>query len=178
MKSKFRIFFFVCILFFTLTACGKNDLSTFENDMNDFLKDITKVDNQMNKIDPDAEGAIKEMLECLNAMNKSFKKLAEIKVPSEFSAIETLAKEASEYMDMALDNYTQAFTNPALYDANKGALASEYFKRALKRKEYIAIILQGGTPEGEGVIISYDSTEDVNSSQPVDLNINNFTEDE
>jgi len=160
MKQKNRILLLAIALVMILTACGNSSLTTFQYNMNEFLKDITKVDNQMNKIDPDSEDAVSEMLECMNAMNKTFEELANIKVPTEFLSIETLADEASEYMDMALDNYSEAFSNPASYDASKGKLASEYLKRALKRKEYIAIILQGDVPEGEGVVITYDSLDE------------------
>jgi uncharacterized lipoprotein YehR (DUF1307 family) len=170
MKQKIIMLFLAFILIFSLTACGNNTLATYEINMTEFLKDITNVDNQMNKIDPDSEDAIKEMLECMDAMNKTFKELAEIKVPKEFTSIETLADEAAEYMDMALENYTQAFANPASYDVAKGDLANQYFKRALKRKEYIAIILQGGTPEGDDVIISYDED---SPKEPIDLDLDN-----
>ncbi len=169
MKQKKSVLLFAILITLVLTACGNNSLFTFQDDMNEFLKDITKVDVQMNKIDPDSEDAVKEMLECMDAMNKSFEELAAIKVPTEYIAIETLADEASEYMSMSLDYYTQAFTNLSSYDSSKGELASEYLKRALKRKEYIAIILQGGTPEGEGVIITYDTLDEDTLDEPIVL---------
>ena len=168
MKHKIIILFLSILLTFSLSGCGQTSLVDFQNDMDVFLKDITKIDTQMNTIDPDSEYAVKEMLECLDAMNNSFKLLAEIDVPDEFASIETLADEASEYMILALHYYNEAFEDPDSYNSAKGDAALQYLQRALLRKEYIAIILQGGTPEGEGVTISYEDTD--TPTTPTDSN--------
>lgn len=168
MKHKLMILFVSILLSFSLSGCGQTSLVDFQNDMDVFLKDITKIDTQMNTIDPNSEDAVKEMLECLDAMNNSFKLLAEIEVPKEFAAIETLADEASEYMNLALQYYNEAFEDSDSYNSAKGDAALQYLQRALVRKEYIAIILQGGTPEGEGVTISYEDID--NSANPTNSN--------
>lgn len=160
MKHKIILLLISLTLAFSLTACGNTSLSAYKEDMESFLNDITKVDTQMNQIDPDSEDAVTEMLECLDAMNKAFEALAEINVPSEFSAIESLADEASENMNYALQYYTDAFSNLSSYDEAKGDAANQYLQRALLRKEYISIILQGGTPEGDDVVITYEETDD------------------
>lgn len=150
-------------------GCGRSTVSTFKADMEKFLVDLTKIDTQMNAIDPDSTNAVKEMLECIDALDKGFADLANINVPTEFSAIESLADEASEYMSMALENYNTAFATEDYYDESYGTVAAEYFARAMKRKEYIAIILQGGTPEGEGVSISYDDENGIVPEGSVDI---------
>lgn len=174
MKHKILLLLLSILLTFSLSGCGQTSLVDFQSEMDVFLKDITKVDAQMNTIDPDSEDAVKEMLECLDAMNNSFKLLAEIDVPREFSSIESLADEASEYMTLALQYYNEAFEEPDKYNSAKGDAALQYLQRALVRKEYIAIILQGGTPEGEGVTISYENVD--SSSNPDDTTTEESTD--
>jgi len=154
-------------------GCGRSTVGTFKADMEDFLNKLTKIDAQMNAIDPDSSNAVKEMLECIDALNTGFKELADISVPTEFSAIESLADEAAEYMSLASDNYHTAFATADFYDESYGTIAAEYFTRAMKRKEYIATILQGGTPEGEGVSVTYGDTTNGVSEGTVDITNDN-----
>ncbi len=158
MKHKLLVLILTLTFVFSLTACGTEDLTVYKSEMDSFIKEITKVDTEMNKIDPDSDTAVKEMLECLDAMDKSFHRLADIDVPAQFGSVESLADEAAENMDLALENYNIAFSTPT-YDEAYGNAANEYLQRALKRKEYISIILQGGTPEGDDVTITYEESE-------------------
>lgn len=165
-KITFILLIFV-VTMLSVFGCAQTELSTYKSDMHSFYKNIAKIDKQMNSIDPDSSTAVKEMLECLDALDNEFAVLADIYVPTEFYAIDSLADEASEYMTLAVENYNQAFATDGYYDSAYGDVAEEYLARAMKRKDYIATILQGEEPEGSDITV-YDGETDIPVSDEID----------
>ena len=76
--------------------------------------------------------------------------MAQLEVPEQFSAAESLADEADENMKEAVALFHQAYEGET-YDEALGQAALEYYERTNVRIQYIITILHGEIPEGEGV---------------------------
>ena len=75
----------------------------------------------------------------------------------EFISIEELADDASAYMDQAVRLYSEAYEEDYVSDALIQA-ATENYESAMKRINYIAVLLQGEIPEG-ATVVEGDGTE-------------------
>ncbi len=138
-------------LFFA--GCGKDkELEAFHDDMANFCTQIQQSAAALNAIDPASENAVDEMLSQLDTISSQFEELAAIEVPKQFSSVEDLADEASDYMNQAAATYQEAFANDS-YDSSIGSTAFEYYSRAMKRLEYISELLQGQIPEDDSVTV-------------------------
>ena len=84
-------------------------------------------------------------------MSVQFEKLAELEVPEEFISIEELADDASDYMNEAVRLYSEAYEEDYVSDSLIQA-AIENYDSAMKRINYIAILLQGEIPEGATIV--------------------------
>ena len=84
-------------------------------------------------------------------MNESYKAMAQIDVPEQFSGISELPSEASEYMQMANEYYHMAYDGE--FDEDNEYLASQYYERANSRVQVILQVLHGEVPSGEGVSV-------------------------
>lgn len=143
------------LLSFSLTACTSNkekELSDFSNAIEQFSNDIKEKDNAINNIDPESEAASKDVLSLLDELDTTFKDLAEIEVPNQYSAVVSLADEASENMTQAVSFYHSALDNDE-YNEEDADVAYQYYKRAMTRVNYIGMILNGEVPEGENVTV-------------------------
>jgi len=166
-KKKFFIGIICMSMLFLLTGCGKEDeaLNEYKKNMMDFCESITTQDTTINAIDPDSDTAVDELLENLDQLNAAFSSMADVAVPDEFSAVETLADEAADYMNEAVSMYHDVFSAPEL-DQDSLAIANENYNRSMKRIQYIGDILMGQLPEGDDVSIIYDdSTESESESE-------------
>lgn len=164
MNKKLYILCCIFILSFLLTGCGEDTkLTTFQANMENFTNNISKISAQMDAIDPTSESAVSDFLSCLDKMNEQFSLLAQIEIPSKFSNIEDLAKEASNYMTEANSLYHQAYENDS-YDEIMAETAAENYSRAMKRMSYISELLQGKIPDGTDVMVT---EEDLLDFQPV-----------
>ncbi len=149
----------VCILLgalscFVLCSCGKNSdpaLESYRDSMEQFYSGLSYYDGQINSIEPEVDGAKEDLLNILDQMNESYKTMAELEVPEEFSGIEDLPSEASEYMEMANEYYHQAYDGD--FDEDSEALASQYYQRANNRAMVILQVLHGEVPSIEGVTV-------------------------
>ncbi len=142
-----------------LCGCGeKKELTEFKENMSQFYTQITAIGESLNGITAQSEDAVASLLANLDAMEEQFRFLAEIKVPAEFSNIETLADDASMHMTQAVNYYHQAYADGA-YDENLLSAASQHYQSAMKRVNYIASLLQGEIPEDASVITEEDGTE-------------------
>lgn len=131
-------------------GCGSDkELDEFKIAIDDFCNKVVEIDASMNGIDPTVETASQELLENLDLLNVTFQDLAGLKVPKEFSYIEDLADQASEYMGMAVEHYHMAYET--VYDAATADIASQYYERAYKRVRYIITFLNGEVPDDENV---------------------------
>ena len=117
----------------------------------------------MDNIDATSDTAIDELLSCLDNMNEQFLFLAAIEVPSKFSNIESLADVASTYMGESVSLYHEYYESTD-YDDSVRQAANENYIRAMKRKDYISILLQGNIPDDTEVMVT---EEDGLDFQPV-----------
>lgn len=149
MKYKFMG---VCLLLILLlTACGEDEtLSAYLEDMNTFFAKAAEYNENMNAIDRESDTAMQELLGYLDALEEDIAWMAELEVPEQFSAAESLADEAAENMEQAVTLFHKACEGETFDDATAQA-AIEYYNRTNIRIQYIITILHGEIPEGEGV---------------------------
>lgn len=147
----------ICLIL--LTGCGSNQaLDTFHDDMDSFYDSLSAAVNVLENIDPDSETAVDDMLSQLENMSVLFDGLAAIETPEPFENIAEIADEAAEYMSEANILYHDAYAD-GNYDDSVAQAAAENYSRAMKRINYIAILLQGRYPEDENVTIVPESNE-------------------
>lgn len=148
----------VCLLFaFLLTACGENEeLTAYQEDMNTFFERAAEYNDKMNAIDRESDTAVIELLGYLDAFAEDIQWMAELTVPEQFSAVESLADEADENMKEAVALFHAAYDGETYDEASEQA-ALEYYDRTNIRIQYIITILHGEIPEGEGVTYTEES---------------------
>ncbi len=148
----------VCLLFaFLLTACGENkELTAYQEDMNTFFERAAEYNDKMNAIDRESDTAVIELLGYLDAFAEDIQWMAELEVPEQFSAVESLADEADENMREAVALFHAAYDGET-YDEGSEQAALEYYDRTNIRIQYIIMILHGEIPEGEGVTYTEES---------------------
>lgn len=148
----------VCLLFaFLLTACGENEeLTAYQEDMNTFFERAAEYNDKMNAIDRESDTAVIELLGYLDAFAEDIQWMAELTVPEQFSAVESLADEADENMKEAVTLFHAAYDGETYDEASEQA-ALEYYDRTNIRIQYIITILHGEIPEGEGVTYTEES---------------------
>lgn len=148
---KFKSFGFCLLLVLLLTACGEDEvLSAYLEDMNTFFSRAAEYNEKMNAIDRESDTAMLELLGYLDALEEDIAWMAELEVPDQFSAAESLADEAAENMEQAVALFHKAYEGETFDDATAQA-AIEYYNRTNIRIQYIITILHGDIPEGEGV---------------------------
>lgn len=146
MKRKIRLLiagFFTAVF---LTACGEDpELTQFRNSIEGFCTEISQIDTAINSIDASSEGAVSELLSCLDDLDTAFQGFAELDFPEEFDYLEEIADQAGEYMSTAVSSYHDAYGGDS-YDEYTAAYASENYSRAYKRVQIIITFLHGETP--------------------------------
>ncbi len=140
-----------------LTACGQDEeLTAYQEDMNTFFEHIASYHEGMNTIDASAPDAKNQLLSYLDQLQTEFAWMAELTVPDEFSAVDSLADEADENMRQAVALYHSAY-EAEVFDEPTAQAAREYYDRANIRIQYIVSILHGEIPEGEGITYTEES---------------------
>lgn len=140
------------------TGCGeKEELTVYEENMKNFYAEISEIENAIAEIDESSENAVNTLLINMEEMAACFQTLANMEVPMEFISIEELADDASAYMDEAVRLYSEAYEEDYVSDALIQA-ATENYESAMKRINYIAVLLQGEIPEG-ATVVEGDGTE-------------------
>lgn len=148
---KYKILGFCLFLSLFFTACGEDEaLNAYMKDMNTFFSRAAEYNEKMNAIDRDSDTAILELLGYLDSLEEDIAWMAELEVPDQFSAAESLADEAAENMKQAVELFHKAYEGDHFDDATAQA-AIEYYNRTNIRIQYIITILHGEIPEGEGV---------------------------
>ena len=155
-------------LTFIFTGCGSTDraLDDYQKNMTTFYEQLSSITETINSIDTTSTDATKQLLTSLDELSVIFVDLAEMEVPVQFSAVDSLADEAGSYMTEAVSYYHSAFADGS-YDDYSATLAQEDYKRAMTRVKYIGDILMGVMPEGDNVTIIY-GNDDVDSASPSD----------
>lgn len=146
----------ICMCFFT--GCGeKEELTVFKENMNQFYEEVSVIESNMASIDESSEDAVSTLLIYLEQMSIQFQQLAEMEVPAEFISVEDLADDAYDYMKEAVRLYEEAYEEDYISDPLIQA-AAENYASAMRRINYIAMLLQGEVPEG-ATIVEVDGTE-------------------
>lgn len=136
-----------------ITGCGEEEhLAVFHDQVDSFYDSLSTVVSQLENIDPDSETAVDDLLGDMDNMAVIFSQLAEIEVPEEFENIDEWADDAANYMAEADRLYHDAYADGG-YDENIAAAAAENYTRAMKRINYIAIVMQGRVPEDDNIVI-------------------------
>lgn len=164
-KVRKLLFVLVAVMSMSLSllGCGKKDakLEKYYEEMNSFADEVLSLKESMDSIDLNSESAYTEMLTYLDGMEEQFRILADMEVPKQFSSNEVLGDEAYSYMQEAVRLYNEYY-NSAENDTNVFDAAGENYSRAMKRIEYISMILKGEIPEGEGIEVFNEEQTDFN----------------
>lgn len=161
-KRLIFIFSIISVISF-IGGCGKKDkqLENYYEKMNSFASEVLSIKESMDGLDLESTNFSTDMLTYLDAMELQFGVLAEIEVPKQFAGNETLADEAYSHMQEAVRLYHEFYeaedSNRNLFD-----MAQEHYSRAMKRIEYISLILKGETPEGDGIEVFDEESTDFN----------------
>ena len=149
--TRYKMILTTLLFAFLLTACGENEeLTAYQEDMNTFFERASEYNDKMNAIDRESDTAVIELLGYLDAFAEDIQWMAELEVPEQFSAVESLADEADENMKQAGALFHTAYDGET-YDEGSEQAALEYYNRTNIRIQYIITILHGEIPEGEGV---------------------------
>ncbi len=149
--TRYKMILTTLLFAFLLTACGENEeLTAYQEDMNTFFERASEYNDKMNAIDCESDTAVIELLGYLDAFAEDIQWMAELEVPEQFSAVESLADEADENMKEAVALFHTAYDGET-YDEGSEQAALEYYNRTNIRIQYIITILHGEIPEGEGV---------------------------
>ncbi|MCM1173906.1 MAG: hypothetical protein NC341_02520 [Blautia sp.] len=148
-KLKKSVLSLLCALL--LTGCGEDEaLDAYQADMETFFEHVAEFDENMNAIDVGQEDYVAQLLEYLDALDAEVAWMAGLEVPKQFSAVDSLADEASENMGQAVSYFHMAYEAEE-FNHNYEEAAREYYKRANIRIQYIIMLLHGEIPEGEGI---------------------------
>ena len=159
MKNKLVLLLSAFILTFSLSGCNvaeDPEIAKFESDLEAFCDDITAIDSNINNIDATSESAVEELLGYLDQLEQSFKVLAEMPIPEEYSYLEELTDEASTYMTTAVESYHEAYAGDS-FDANIAEYAYQNYERAYKRITVMLQLLRGETVTEDGVVIEQEN---------------------
>ncbi|MDE7429003.1 MAG: hypothetical protein K2N00_07015 [Lachnospiraceae bacterium] len=155
--KKYKIMGICLFLIFLLTACGEDEaLTAYQEDMNTFFEKAAQCNENMNAIDRNSDNAVTELLGYLDEFAEDIEWMAELEVPEQFSAVESLADEADENMKEAMTLFHAAYDGD--YDEASAHAALEYYDRVNIRIQYIIVILHGEIPEGENVTYTEENT--------------------
>lgn len=155
---RYKILGICLFLALFFTACGEDEtLTAYMEDMNTFFSRAAEYNEKMNAIDRDSDTALLELLGYLDELEEDIAWMAELEVPEQFSAAESLADEAAENMKQAVELFHKAYEGETFDDATAQA-AIEYYNRTNIRIQYIITILHGEIPEGEGVTYTEESS--------------------
>ncbi len=157
--KKINIIFttILCLCFFT--ACSNPELEQYNNDMSLFCENMSGLKESMEAIDTNSDSSTDEMLSLLNDMEAEFKFLSEMNVPKEFASNKELGYEAYEYMKAAVRMYTDYYSGSEPNDSILDA-ANENYSRAMKRVNYISLLLQGEMPTDDDISVTEENAYD------------------
>lgn len=151
----------ICLLLSVMTltlftGCNDtNDLDNYKKEVEAFYADVIEINDSINAIDAESENAPQQLLTELDQLNVVFQDFAELEVPKEYTAVESLADEAASFMNEAVTMYHSSYNDGSFNEFSSG-MAYDKYCRAIVRINYIGDILQGKTLEGENIQIYYE----------------------
>lgn len=150
----------MCLWLVFLCGCGKDKkLEAYSNEVVQFNTTISNIIASMDSIDTSKEDADEKLLNCLDSMATEFERFSLVEVPSNFSNVQDLAVEGSNYMKEAVKFYHEVFEAEE-YEQNKMDVANENYDRAMNRISCISSLLTGELPEGENINVSDETAPD------------------
>lgn len=159
MKKKILALALTVLTCITFVGCGgNNELTKYRKSVESFYKEAVEINDSINEIDAESENAPEELLKELDKLNELFQDFADLEVPEEYIAVESLADEAAGFMNEAVTLYHSSYSDGTFNDFSAG-MAYEKYCRAIIRINYIGDILQGKTLEGENINIYYEEEE-------------------
>lgn len=154
MKKRFLLLVVVCLAFM-MAGCGNTEkLDAYYDGMMTFNGNVQIITETIDLIDVDRDSAPDMVCDQLDKLVEQFRIMSELEVPKNFQSCEELGDDAYEYMVEATRLYKEWAEDPENADEQLVSMAQQNYERAMKRVNYMSVILQGGTPEGEGVTIS------------------------
>ncbi len=145
-------------------ACGNMPddaaLSTYKANMEQFFENVNTIDQAINNLDTEAEGAPEKLLEYLDALDLTVSQMAALEVPEGFDGVSEYAKDASDCMSQAVSYFHDAYEGE--FNASYADAAFQYYTRANKDLKKIVKILHG-----EGSNDDNDAEDDSPLSPPV-----------
>lgn len=155
MKKRICALLLSALCVISLVGCGSdNELDKYRKSVEAFYKDVTEINDNINAIDAESANAPQQLLDELDDLNEVFADFAELDVPEEYMAVESLADEAASFMNEAVTMYHSSFNEGTFNDFSVG-MAYEKYCRAIIRINYIGDILQGKDLEGDNNINIY-----------------------
>lgn len=157
--KKLKVLCLALLCALLLAGCGKEKdeaLTEYQENMNTFFEHIAEYNDEMNNIDVSEEGYVSRLLELLDGLDAEVAWMSTLEVPEQFTAVDSLANEASENMTQAVLLYHMVYEDEE-YNENVEEAAREYYSRANIRIKYIVMLLHGEIPEGDGVIYTEES---------------------
>lgn len=157
MKKRFFLLMLSAITVISLCGCGKsdNELSQYRQEVEKFYEEVSQINDNINSIDAEKENAPDKLLSELDALNAVFQDFADVDVPDEYIAAESLADEAASFMNEAVSMYHSSFSE-GTFNEFSSSMAYDKYCRAILRINYIGDLLQGKPLEGEGVNVYYE----------------------
>ena len=128
--------------------------------MDSFCTKISEIDTSINEIDASSDKAVEELLSHLDELKVTFNDFAKLDFPEVFDYLESVAQEASDYMDTAVSSYHDAYSNDS-YNEYTAEYAQGNYARAYKRVQIIISFLHNETPED----VNITSAEDPSASE-------------
>lgn len=179
----------LCMLLLTMfSGCQSEDPieAKFNKDLNAFSNDVYEISTQINALQNTDEGNINQathaLLANLDKLRDTFKVLANINYPENYAYLKDVAKEASDYMNVAVDYYHQAYEGD--YDPAMEEYAQENYQRACTRMQFILATVRGEdtstlaipTPSQEVAESSVESSTDSSVESSTDSTVESSTD--
>lgn len=148
-----------------LCGCAKSGteeeikLADFSASMSKFSDYINSADEKLNNLDSSSPESVTQMLEILDDMNAEFEKFANIEVPDQYEGIESLADEASQHMNDAVNAFHSVYEAEE-FNEYEAAVALQRYTWAMTRIEYIGYILSGDEIPANDHVTVYEETND------------------
>lgn len=142
---KKRLLIIICALVFTLCGCSNPEedkmLAVYKANMEQFFKNTETLNDNINMINPEDEGAKDELLGYLDSLNSNFEQMAQLQVPDDLDVLSKLALNASNDMKEAVKLYKIAYNGE--YSSVDAETAYLFYKRANSELQSMIKIMHG-----------------------------------
>lgn len=156
-----RIILLSLIAAILLSGCGNTEkLENYYDGMQNFNGNVQIITETISLIDLNRDSAASQITTQLDKLLEQFRIMSELDVPKQFAACEELGDDAYQYMTESVRLYKEWLADPDNCSEDTLELSKENYERAMTRVNYIAIILQGGLPEGDNITVTEEEVTD------------------